>query len=48
MVRADPYPRTTPHRYECRSCLTVVTDEERLSTCPDCGGRMKNVSVPRE
>ncbi|WP_136689430.1 rubrerythrin-like domain-containing protein [Halorhabdus amylolytica] len=48
MVRSDPYPRSTPRRFECRSCLEVVVTDERVATCPECGGRMKNVSVPRE
>jgi Zn finger protein HypA/HybF involved in hydrogenase expression len=48
MVREDPYPRSTARRYECRSCLSVVVAEERVTDCPECGGRVKNVSVPRE
>ncbi len=48
MVPQDPYPRSGARRYECRSCLSVVVADERVTDCPDCGGRVQNVSVPRE
>ena len=47
MHKEDPY---TPEksRYECVDCLNRVTTDGTVWTCPDCGGRMKNVAVPRE
>jgi hypothetical protein len=44
MVRSDPY---TPNEgeYECLSCGYRVSERGR---CPDCGGDLKNISVPRE
>lgn len=42
-----------PHRaqggyYECQSCGTRTTSEQRLETCHDCGGDVQNIAVPRE
>jgi len=47
MPKGDPY---TPEksRYECVECLNRVTTDDTVGTCPECGGRMKNVAVPRE
>jgi Zn finger protein HypA/HybF involved in hydrogenase expression len=47
MLEKDPY-TPTESRYECRDCLEHVTSEDRLEECPECGGRMHNVAVPRE
>lgn len=47
MVRSDPFTPETK-RFECRDCLYRETTEERRPTCPNCGGEMKNISVPRE
>lgn len=47
MVRSDPYTPST-YRFECRSCLTVLPTDERLSDCPECGGPLRNVAIPRE
>lgn len=33
--------------YECRDCLTRLCSPDRLTTCPDCGGRIENLSKPR-
>lgn len=35
-----------PHTYECYECSRRVTAEEQPVECPDCGGRMRNVSKP--
>lgn len=47
MNRTDPY---TPGRYyyECRDCLQRIVVDEALTDCPDCGGRVRNIAVPRE
>ncbi|WP_144799185.1 rubrerythrin-like domain-containing protein [Halorubrum depositum] len=34
--------------YECRECLARHGVADRLSTCPDCGGEVENLSKPRE
>lgn len=47
MHKPDPYTPETS-RYECLDCLERVTTDETLETCPECGGNMKNVAVPRE
>jgi len=47
MVRTDPYTPST-YRLECQSCLTVLSAEGRLGHCPECGGRLRNLAVPRE
>ena len=33
--------------YECRDCLTRLCSSQRLTSCPDCGGEMENLSTPR-
>ena len=33
--------------YECFECGTIVV-EETLTTCPDCGGEMRNRRMPIE
>ncbi|WP_459194028.1 rubrerythrin-like domain-containing protein [Halosimplex sp. J119] len=47
MLSEDPY-TAKKSRYECRDCLNRVTTDGTISSCPDCGGRMRNVAVPRE
>ena len=46
MVYSDPY---TPDRsyYECRDCGYRETSES-LGSCPECGGRTRNIAVARE
>lgn len=33
--------------FECRDCLNRLCSDERITTCPDCGGEMENLSKPR-
>jgi DNA-directed RNA polymerase subunit RPC12/RpoP len=33
--------------YECQDCLTRLCSEERITSCPQCDGRVKNLSKPR-
>ncbi|WP_143920340.1 rubrerythrin-like domain-containing protein [Halorhabdus utahensis] len=47
MVRSDPYTPST-YRLECRSCLTVLRRDDRIGQCPECGGRLRNLAIPRE
>lgn len=48
MVRTDPYPRSEQHRFECRECFERIVTDDRVTACPDCGGRVETVSIPRE
>lgn len=47
MVRRDPY---TPEQkqFECRECTYRVVQESHQPRCPNCGGDMQNIAVPRE
>lgn len=49
-MRMDTAYQTTEDRryYECRGCLTRVCVNAHLAACPDCGGRLRNLAVPRE
>lgn len=44
-VRWTPDP---PHTYECVDCGYRVTADSHPETCPECGGRMRNLSVAQE
>ena len=33
--------------YECQDCLTRLCSADRLVSCPECDGRMENLSKPR-
>ncbi|PSP75195.1 hypothetical protein BRC86_04095 [Halobacteriales archaeon QS_3_64_16] len=44
MVRSDPY-TADEGEYECIDCGYRAGEGGR---CPDCGGDLKNISVPRE
>ncbi|MFB6102059.1 MAG: rubrerythrin-like domain-containing protein [Haloplanus sp.] len=37
-----------PYTYECADCGHRMTAESKPSKCPECGGRMRNLSVARE
>ncbi|MFB6071392.1 MAG: rubrerythrin-like domain-containing protein [Halobacterium sp.] len=37
-----------PHVYECRECEHRVEQDHQPIECPECGGRMQNVSRPSE
>lgn len=49
-MKMDTGYQATEHRryYECRECLTRVSVTAPLAACPDCGGRLRNLAVPRE
>ncbi|WP_436924501.1 rubrerythrin-like domain-containing protein [Halosimplex amylolyticum] len=47
MFSEDPY-TAERSRYECTDCLHRVTTDGSIGSCPECGGRMRNVAVPRE
>ncbi|MDH5021351.1 rubrerythrin-like domain-containing protein [Halobacterium rubrum] len=34
--------------YECVSCRERTTTDEFLGECPSCGGRVRNIAVPRQ
>ncbi len=48
MNRSDPYEPSGEYLYECQGCGARVWAEERLGTCEECGGVLKNLAVPRE
>jgi Zn finger protein HypA/HybF involved in hydrogenase expression len=33
--------------YECVNCTGRTTSEEHVGECPTCGGRVRNIAVPR-
>ncbi|GAB7090314.1 hypothetical protein JCM18237_05850 [Halorubrum luteum] len=37
---------TTP--YECFDCATIVDEADHPGACPNCGGTMRNRSLPIE
>lgn len=43
----DPYSPDGGY-FECTDCGTRTNTDERLSSCPDCGGEVQNLAVPRE
>ena len=49
MSQHDPYSiESGQTQYECRDCLHRVTTAEAKWVCPECGGKLRNISVPRE
>ncbi|ELY72516.1 rubrerythrin-like domain-containing protein [Natrinema pallidum] len=46
MVYTNPYSPDRSH-YECWSCGYRMTAGS-LGSCPECGGQMHNLSVPRD
>ncbi len=47
MVYHDTY-RPEIHYYECLDCRWRETLEESVRICPRCGGKTRNIAVPRE
>lgn len=35
-------------RYECLACMQRIVSEDSYGACPNCGGRLRNIAVPRE
>lgn len=35
-------------QYECFNCATIVDGDTHPGACPDCGGTMRNRTVPIE
>lgn len=48
MPRDTGYDEETPFTYECVDCGHRIEADERPGECPECGGEMQNISVPRE
>lgn len=44
----DPYDPEPPFIYECVECHGRVEAQSRPERCSECGGRMRDISVPRE
>ena len=44
----DPYHPEPPYVYECTACAIRLRAEHQPAFCPDCGGQMADLSVPRE
>ncbi|WP_132060385.1 rubrerythrin-like domain-containing protein [Halorussus amylolyticus] len=47
MVRTDSH-EPTRATYECSDCLHRERTEGFPGLCPECGGAMRNIAVPRE
>ncbi|WP_276260967.1 rubrerythrin-like domain-containing protein [Haloglomus litoreum] len=43
----DPY-TASETTYECYDCSGRVVVDGHQGACPDCGGNVRNISVPRE
>lgn len=43
----DPF-TTDAYRYECPGCGARTRADQPLGSCPDCGGSVRNIAVPRE
>ncbi|MFO8114739.1 MAG: rubrerythrin-like domain-containing protein [Halorubrum sp.] len=43
-----PAPCPSGDQYECRDCLDRFCTDDGLSSCPECGGDVENLSKPRE
>ncbi|PSP41749.1 hypothetical protein BRC63_03515 [Halobacteriales archaeon QH_10_70_21] len=37
-----------PYTYECVAYATRIEADRQPATCPECGARMRDISVPRE
>jgi len=48
MNRTDPYDPPGEYLQECLDCGCRTHTEERVGACPDCGGELRNLAVPRE
>jgi hypothetical protein len=47
MRQTDPAPDLGPY-YECLHCQRRVTEEIDHRGCPDCGGYLRDLTVPRQ
>ncbi|RLM49880.1 rubrerythrin-like domain-containing protein [Halorubrum sp. Atlit-28R] len=45
---ASQSPSSSGDQYECRDCLSRLWTDGGLSSCPQCGGDVENLSKPRE
>jgi rubrerythrin len=48
MSERDPYDPEPPYTYECLECGNRIEADSRPESCPNCGGTMRDISVPRE
>jgi Zn finger protein HypA/HybF involved in hydrogenase expression len=48
MVRHDPYDPPTTKTFECVDCGRRFEAERQPMLCPDCGGDLRDLSVPSE
>ncbi len=46
-ANVDPYSPEVGY-FECLECSRRTTSDNRLTTCTDCGGQLRNIAVPRE
>ncbi|RXK46435.1 rubrerythrin-like domain-containing protein [Halorientalis pallida] len=46
MPLTEPVPDTDPY-YECLDCDQRITEEVDDRLCPDCGGYLEDLTVPR-
>jgi Zn finger protein HypA/HybF involved in hydrogenase expression len=48
MIESDPYNASGKDVYECWDCLKRVESKTATTACPECGGAVQNLAVPRE
>ncbi len=47
MHNVDPYHAEQSY-YECIACGDREVSAEHVGRCPDCGGAVRNIAIPRE
>jgi Zn finger protein HypA/HybF involved in hydrogenase expression len=47
MTFSDPFTPTDVKHFECQDCGHRHQARDSLMGCPDCGGFVQNLSVPR-
>lgn len=48
MIESDPYDPSEKTVYECWDCLNRVESKTATTACPECGGAVRNLTVPQE
>lgn len=47
-MKNDPYHTGAVRTFECRDCSTRIEASHAPGECPECGGEVQDISVPRE
>ncbi|WP_227380036.1 rubrerythrin-like domain-containing protein [Haladaptatus halobius] len=48
MTECDPVDEEPPYTHERQDCGHRVEADDQPGGCPNCGGQMQNISLPRE